>query len=192
MQTLRSLQNQPENDAASILERMLAKPPDVKPAGLSEAVVASWKETNGTLADGSVVRLGASCLVQPAPGDRVLTWSGHDHQRWILHVLEQVDDQIARITMPRALTVSAPRIALHADAVQIRAEDFLTSAHNRHAVEHVRTETVNTRVAQIGTDIRRATHASDEVEGTVLQRAGTWISNTFREARFHARAFLFD
>ena len=76
--------------------------------------------------------------------------------------------------------------------MHIQAQDFLTSTRNRHAVEHVRTETVDTRVAQIGTDIRRASHASDEVEGTILQRAGTWISNTVREARHHARAFLFD
>ena len=66
--------------------------------------------------------------------------------------------------------------------MHIQAEDFLTSTRNRHAVEHVRTETVDTRVAQIGTDVRRAGHASDEVEGTMLQRTGTWISNTV-EAR---------
>ena len=159
---------------------------------LAEAVVASWKETNGTLTDGGFARLGASCLVQPAPGDRVLAWSGNNGQRWVLHVLDQAGGQPARITVPGPLTVTASRIALNADAIHIQAEDFLTSTRNRHAVEHVRTETVQTRIAQIGTDIRRASHASDEVEGTILQRAGTWISNTFREARFHARAFLFD
>ena len=161
-------------------------------AALMEAVVATWAETMGTLADGHCARLGASCLVQPAPGNRVLVWSGDDGERWILHVLDQAEDQPTRIVVPRPLTVTAPRIALRADAVHIRAEDFLSSTRNRHAVEHVRTETVNTRVAQIGTDIRRASHATDEVDGTVLQRAGTWISNTVREARFHARAFLFD
>ena len=71
--------------------------------------------------------------------------------------------------------------------MHIQAEDFLTSTRNRHAVEHVRTETVDTRVAQVGTDVRRAGHASDEVEGTMLQRAGTWVSNTVREARHRAR-----
>ena len=34
--------------------------------------------------------------------------------------------------------------------------------------------------------------ATDEVEGTVLTRAGMWMSNTVKEARLHARAFLFD
>ena len=193
MQTSRSLEDESENAAASILERMLAEPQDTKHlGGLAEAVVASWMGTNGTLADGGLARLGASCLVEPAPGDRVLAWSGNDRRRWILHVLERVDDRPVRVTLSQPLTVSAPRIALNASAVHIRAEDFLTCTRNRHAVEHVRTETVATRVAQIGTDIRRASHASDEVEGSLLQRTGTWISNTFREARFHARAFLFD
>ena len=212
MKTTQSQENQSKTAATSVLERMLAEPADPKrfgsprlgpgrnaPAGreagftaLMEAVVATWAETNGTLADGRSARLGASCLVQPAPGNRVLVWSGDDGQRWILHVLDQAENQPSRIVVARPLTITAPQIALRADAVHIQAEDFLTSTRNRHAVEHVRTETVGTRVAQIGTDIRRASHATDEVEGTILQRAGTWITNTAREARFHARAFLFD
>ena len=179
--------------AASVLDRMLADPATAQRAGnLVEAIVTTWAETTGTLADGRTARLGASCLLQPTPGDRVLVWSGEDGQRWILNVLHRADEKSALLAIPGAATIKADRIALTADAVHIQAEDFLTSTRNRHAVEDVRTETVNTRVAQIGTDIRRASHAIDEVEGTVLQRAGTWISNTLREARLHARAFLFD
>ena len=182
-----------EDPSASVLERMLGEPLDTKhPGSLVETEVSTWAETTGTLADGRTARLGASCLVQPAPGDRVLVWSGDEGQRWILHILDQPNARPALVALSRALTIRAPRIALSADAVHIQAEDFLTSARNRHAVEHVRTETVDTRVAQIGTDIRRASHATDNVEGTVMQRAGTWISNTLQEARFHARAFLFD
>ena len=192
MQTRQSLENQ-SNTAASILERMLAEPQHASPIeSLAEAVVNTWAETRGTLTDGRGAQLGVSCLVGPAPGDRVLVWAGNNGQRWVLHVLERADDQPVGIAMHRPLSITAPRIALNADAIHLQAEDFLTSTRNRHAVEHVRTETVDTRIAQIGTDIRRASHASDEVEGTLLQRAGTWISNTFREARFHARAFLFD
>ena len=180
-------------DAASVLERMLAEPAAAQRSGtLVEAVLATWAETSGTLSDGRTARLGASCLLQPAPGDRVLVWSGDDGERWILHVLDQSDSQPALVALKRPLTIKAPRVSLSAEDVHIQAQDFLTSTRNRHAVEHVRTETVDTRVAQIGTDIRRASHASDEVEGTILQRAGTWISNTVREARHHARAFLFD
>ena len=180
-------------DAASVLERMLDEPATAQRSGaLVEAVLATWAETSGTLSDGRTARLGASCLLQPAPGDRVLVWSADDGERWILHVLDQSDSQPALVALKRPLTVKAPRVSLSAEDVHIQAEDFLTSTRNRHAVEHVRTETVDTRVAQIGTDIRRASHASDEVEGTILQRAGTWISNTLREARHHARAFLFD
>ena len=179
-------------DAASVLDRMLADPAAAQPTGsLVEAIVTTWAETTGTLADGRTARLGASCLLEPAPGDRVLLWTG-ENQRWVLGVLDRADEKSARLSVSGAATVKADRIVLTADAVHIQAEDFLTSTRNRHAVEDVRTETVNTRVAQIGTDIRRASHATDQVEGTVLQRAGTWISNTLKEARLHARAFLFD
>lgn len=177
----------------SVLGRMLAGSVETPQAGsLGEAIVSAWSEHTGTLADGRTARLGASCLLQPGHGDRVLVWTGDDGQRWVLNVLNRGDATSALLSIPGTATVKADRIALSADAVHIQAEDFLTSTRNRHAVEDVRTETVNTRVAQIGTDIRRASHATDEVEGTILQRAGTWISNTLREARLHARAFLFD
>ncbi len=180
-------------DAASVLERMLAEPEAAPRSGtLVEADLATWAETSGTLSDGGTARLGASCLLQPASGDRVLIWSGDDGERWILHVLDQPGSQPARVALQRPLVITAPKVSLSAEDVHIQAEDFLTSTRNRHAVEHVRTETVDTRVAQIGTDVRRAGHASDAVEGTVMQRAGTWISNTVREARHRARAFLFD
>lgn len=182
------------NDAASVLERMLARP--AQPPGMgvmSETTVAAWTESTGTLADGRTARAGASCLLRPVAGDRVLVWSGEGGSRWILSVLERPDDTPAAVlATPGPLTVEAPRIGLAAGAVHIQAEDFLTTTRNRHAVEQTRTETVHVRVAQVGTDIRRATNATDEISGTFLQRAGTWISNTAREARLRARAFLFD
>ena len=180
-------------DAATVLDRMLGSRDESSGAGsLAAADVATWSGTHGTLADGRAVRLGASCLLRPAPGDRVLVWSAEDGARWILSVLERREEEPAVIATPGAMTIQAPRVALTAPTVHVHAEDFLTSARNRHAVEELRTESVKTRVAQVGTDIRRASHASDEVEGTVLQRAGTWISNTLREARLHAKAFMFD
>ena len=172
---------------------MLADPAEATRTGdLAEAVVTTWAETAGTLSDGRPANLGASCLLRPGPGDRVLVWSGDQGRRWVLNVLERADGKSALLDIPGAATIKADRLALTAGTVHIQAEDFLSSTRNRHAVEDVRTETVNTRVAQIGTDIRRANHATDDVEGTVLQRAGSWISNTLREARLHARAFLFD
>ena len=129
MKTTQSQENQSKTAATSVLERMLAEPADPKrfgsprlgpgwnaPAGreagftaLMEAVVATWAETNGTLADGRSARLGASCLVQPAPGNRVLVWSGDDGQRWILHVLDQAENQSSRIVVARPLTITAPK-----------------------------------------------------------------------------------
>lgn len=181
-------------DAGSVLERMLAHPAGGPRTGtLCETVIAAWVEASGTLADGSAARVGASCLLRPAAGDRVLIWSGEDGERWILNVLDRPGETPAAVlATPGPLTIKAPRVGVAADAVHIHAEDFLSSSRNRHAVEHTRTETVEVRVAQVGTDIRRATTATDDVKGTVLQRAGTWISNTAREARLHARAFLFD
>ena len=180
-------------DPASVLDRMLGTTAEPKrPVGLADAVVLTWTDGTGTLGDGRTVKAAASCLLRPAAGDRVLIYDGEGGERWILTVLERAEAEPAVVATTGPLTIKAPRLALTADAVHIQAEDFLTSTRNRHAVEHVRTETVRTRVAQIGTDIRRASHVTDEVEGTVLQRAGTWISNTTREARLHAKAFLFD
>ena len=177
----------------SVLERMLAHPASPGAGVMLETEVATWTETAGTLADGRSARLGASCLLQPMAGDRVVIWSGGNGDRWVLGVLHRPGDSPAAVlAAPGPLTIRGPRVTLAADAVHVHAQDFLTSTRNRHAVEHTRTETVHMRVAQIGTDVRRATHVSDEVQGTVLQRAGTWISNTAREARLHARAFLFD
>ena len=179
--------------ATTVLERMLQRPGrELQSGSLAESIVEAWAESSGTLADGRAAHLGTSCLLRPAPGDRVLLWVGDDGHRWILAVLERGRGEPAVLQSSGPLTIRAPQVALTADAVHVHAQDFLTSTRNRHAVEHVRTETVHTRVAQIGTDIRRAGHASDEVAGTVLQRAGLWISNTLNEARLHARAFLFD
>ena len=180
-------------ETSSVLERMLAHPRPPRAGAMMETEVAVWAETSGTLVDGRPARLGASCLLRPMAGDRAVVWSDEEGERWIVAVLDRPGEAPPSVLAARGpLTIQASRIGLAAEAVHIHAQDFVTSTRNRHAVEHTRTETVQTRVAQIGTDIRRATHASDEVQGTILQRAGTWISSTVREARLHARAFLFD
>ena len=180
---------------ASVLERMLAQGgADAHESNLPhEAVISAWSETAGTLAGGRAVRLGASCLLRPAPGDRVLVWPGSDGQDWVLAILQRGhEDATAVLAVSRPLAIEAPRVGISASAVHIAAEDFLTSTRNRHAVEDTRTVTSRIRVTQVGTDIRRVTTSDDTVAGTFLQRAGTWISNTTREARLRARTFLFD
>ena len=180
---------------ASVLERMLAQGgADAPVSNLPhEAVISAWSDTAGTLAGGRAVRLGASCLLRPAPGDRVLVWAGSDGQSWVLAVLQRADeDAPAVLAASRPLAIEAPRVGISASAVHVAAEDFLTSTRNRHAVEDTRTVTSRVRVTQVGTDIRRATTSDDTVAGTFMQRAGTWISNTTREARLRARTFLFD
>ena len=179
----------------TILRRVLAPRNDEAPAGgfLREASVSVWTGATGILSDGCTARLGASRLLRPAPGDRVMIWSGDRGRNWVLSVLlRTADDATAVLAVPGPFAIEAPRIGISARAVHIVAEDFLTSTRNRHAVEETRTETTRVRVARIDTDIRRANTADDAIKGTFLQRAGTWISNTTREARLRARTFLFD
>lgn len=190
----------PARDAApgrapgSVLDRVLAGPgqPGV---GLGEATVAAWGGFDGSLADGRKARVAASCLLRPAAGDRVLVWqaAGRDEEAWVLGILERhAAGGEAVLSTPDALAIEAPQVGISARTVSIAARDFVTSTRNRHAVEHTRTENVRLRVAQLGTDVRRAEAAQDEINGTFLQRAGTWVSTTVRDARLRARTFLFD
>lgn len=95
--------------------------------------------------------------------------------------------------MPRAIgfSLEATRIAVRAQSLHLRAGEILTSAEAVHEVSRISTRNAELRVAEIGTDIRRAKTARDEVEGTFVQRLGAWVSDTAREARVAARAMLF-
>lgn len=184
-------------DPKTVLERMLARPTGASvPMGggaMHEATISAWSDNTGTLDSGHIARLGASCLLRPAAGDRALIWSGGDGQSWVLAVLQRPgDDPASVLATPGPLTIEAPKVGITAASVHVSAHELLTSTRNRHAVEETRTETTRVRVAQVGTDIRRATTADDQVTGTFLQRTGTWISNTAREARLRARTFLFE
>ena len=181
-------------ETSSVLERVLFGNEGRGSAGiLHEAVVAAWSGDRGTLSDGRMARQGAACLLRPAPGDRVLFWSGGKGERWIVSILQRPNsDASAVLATSGPLAIEAPRVGIAAEAVHIAAKDFLTNTRNRHAVENTRTETTRVRVADIGTDIRRAGTATDDVRGTFLQRTGMWISNTVREARLKARAFMFE
>lgn len=161
--------------------------------GLADSRVASWNGNRGMLQDGRTACLGASCLLRPEAGDRVLTWSG-DQNCWVLAVLERSSHESPAVigTDAPSLAIQASRISLAGQAVHIASKDFLTSTQNRHAVESIRTENCKVRVSQIGTDIRRVVTADEEVSGTLLQKAGTWLSSTVRDARLRARTFLFD
>ena len=185
-----------EARAASVLERMIARrDATTPPEAPFEIRIAAWSGDAGTLGDGTAARRAASCLLRPAPGDRVLAFRAGDGRSWVLAVLECAQGAAAHtrvIGSDAPIMIEAPRIGLSAGAVHIAADDLLTSTRHRHAVEETRTETARVRIAQIGTDVRRATTVHDTVEGTLAQRAGTWLSSTVREARLRARAFLFD
>ena len=186
--------------AHSVIERMLAeRQADAGGAGtLRQTTVSAWQGGNGTLAGGIAASRGASCLIRPGTGDTVLAWCPHaGGSAYVVAVLAQAADAQGAdaptvLSAEQSLALEAPSVGITAKVVHVGCEDLLTHARNAHTVEHTRTETARVRVAQIGTDIRRATTVDDEVSGTLLQRTGTWISNTVREARFKARSFLFD
>ena len=180
--------------SGSVLGCMLDAAPDTpSPGSMFEACIGAWSGRSGTLGCGTPACRGLSCLIEPCVGDRVIAWCGHAGERWVLAVLDRPgDDFDCTLSTPGPMRLESPTIAVTARSFHVYAQDFLTSVRNRHAVEHIRTETVKTRVANVGTDVRRATHVTDQVEGTTVQRAGTWLATTVREARMHARAFLFD
>ena len=181
-----------ETAATTILEHMLDR--GSGGGALVEASVDTWSDEAGRLSDGSAARLGASCLMRPMPGDRVLTWASNAvGPRWVIAILQRpAKDADAVLAVDRAVTLRSSRIRLSAESVQIGADTLLVSTRNYHTVTDTETESARIRVADVGTDIRRAKTADDNVSGTRMQRAGTWISNTVREARLKARTFLFD
>ena len=181
---------------ASVLDRMLEQG-GLRGAGaggsFSDAFIFAWSGRSGVLSDGRQVRLGASCLLRPEKEDRVLVWSGVDEQVWVLNVLHRVNEDAPFVlTTSGPMMLESPRVGIKAKVVHISSEDFLSSTRNRHAVERTRTEIAKVRVVHVGTDIRRATTVDDEIKGTFMQRTGTWVSSTVREARLRARTFLFD
>lgn len=183
------------------VEHLLGGRRDGTPAGhddpyggqLTASEILSWAGSEGTLADGRMARVGFSCLVRPVPGDRVLIWPVEEGTCWVLAILERRSaSDPAVLAIPGAAALEASRIALSAQAVHIAAGDLVTSVRNRHIVADTSTESSRLRVTQVDTDIRRARHADDTVDGTLLQRMGTWMSTTVREARLTARSFLFN
>ena len=182
----------PRSDEAVALVSELLGQAERPTSTFAEARVGAWADERGTLDNGQPVRLAASCLTQPMVGDRVLFWTSEDGA-WILSVLERADD-LAPVTLrgKTGVALEAPRVLLRGKAVHIAADEFLSSVRNRHAVERTRTEHSKLRVSQVGTDIRRVDTAEERVSGTLVQRTGTWLSSTVREARLKARSFLFE
>ncbi len=179
---------------SSILERMLEDgASNAQSEGLSDAAISLWSGSEGVLDDGRQVTIGASCLLRPEVGDRVLVWTGGDKRCFVLNVLQRANEQSALVWAADApVMIEAPRIGIRAETVHVSGENFVSTTRNRHAAEDTRTETARLRVANVETDIRRAVTVNDQIKGSLIQRTGTWFSSTVREARFHARTFLFD
>ena len=182
----------------SILARLLNEegrvPSDrAREPEFQEAEIESWAGIRGTLRGGSPASLAPSCLLVPRCGDTVVAWRRHGAPAHVTAILARADPEApAEISLGPCATLDASRLSLRADLVTVAAREILTNAAAQHAVAGTKTEHVDTRVVHVGRDMRRARHVSDEVTGTLLQRAGMWLSNVAREARLHAKATLFD
>lgn len=182
----------------SVLARLLSEEDrapsgDVRATELREAVVESWAGSRGTLRGATPAVLAASCLLVPRCGDTVVAWARKGAPAYVTAILARADPKApAELNLGASAMVDASRLSLRAEHLTVAAREILTNAAAHHAVAGTKTENVATRVADVGRDVRRAGHVSDEVTGTLLQRAGMWLSNVAREARLHAKATLFD
>ena len=160
---------------------------------LRETVIESWAGSRGALRGGTPAVLAPSCLLVPRCGDTVTTWMRPSAPAYVTAVLVRADPEApAEFNLGAHAMLQASRLNLRGEHVCVAAREIITNAAAHHAVTGTKTENVETRVAEVGRDVRRARHVSDEVTGTLLQRAGMWISNVVREARLHAKATLFD
>jgi len=100
----------------------------------SPAARSAWQEAEVVidlgggrfrLTDGKGARQAVSCLVGPAPGDRVLLFLGSDGARTIVHVLDRPGSTEARLSVPGAesLTLAAPNVSLQAGEQLTLASD---------------------------------------------------------------------
>ena len=162
--------------------------------GLFEAVAESWAGRRGFLRGGIPALLASSCFLVPRCGDRLLVWAvAGPAPAQVLSVLERADPGLAgELCVESRVEIEAASVVLRAGNVALRARELLTNADVHHLVEGTRSESIETRVCEVGHDVRRARSVSDEITGTFLQRAGAWFSTVLREARIHARATLFD
>lgn len=180
------------SDAPQFVEELLAGPRPESSGTMAQSDILSWAGSSGTLADGRVVHASFSCLIRPMPGDHVLVWITDD-SNWVLAVLHRRSQNVpAVIQVQGAAALEASRIAVSAKAIHLSAGEMVTSARTTHLVSDTTTETSRLRVTQVETDVRRTGNADHTVEGTLLQRMGTWMSTTVRDARLTARTFLFN
>ncbi len=175
--------------AHSVLDRVL----DDKGGHLFTGRIRSFESGKYLLADGRSVQVSASCLVQPKPKDWVLVWSNNHGQAWILNLLSRDSaDEPLVISSDKAIQINARKIGLNAQTVHVKADNLVTHAVNNHSVEQTRTEQIKLRVTQVGTEIRRADRVLEKVNGSLIQKFGTWVVNAAQEVRHKARTVLFD
>lgn len=165
---------------------------------INEAVIVSWGGTSGCCDDGKSVRLGSSCLIQPVVGDRVLvTNQGNaDEYGAIIAILERPldtsDTSTLKLAIGANLYLNAPEINIRTGKLLSHSNDLISHAINRHIVEGTRTLNAKIRVAEVERDQRVAKNVEDAIRGGLLQRFGSWLSDTATEVRMKASSFIYD
>ena len=161
----------PEPSGRSVLARLLneedpAPSGDAREPELREAVVESWAGGRGALRGGTPAVLAPSCLLVPRCGDTVVAWTRQGAPACVTAILVRADPEApAELNLGARATIDASRLDLRAEHVTVAAREILTNAAAHHAVTGTKTEHVATRVADVGRDVRRAGHVSDEVTG---------------------------
>lgn len=192
-------QAHPENAGAtdtakqSVLERMLRTDETKVEGAMHQTRLASWEDGQGLTEQGATVRKAASCLLDPEAGDTIVVWRNASGEAWALNVLMRAHASApAMLSAGESVAIAADQITIKGKSVHVHAEEVLENVTTKHAVFARHSETCQLRVADVGTDVRRAGHVNDIVRGSLMQKATNWIAHTVRDVRMHARAMMVD
>jgi len=152
--------------------------------------------------DGREIELqrAVSCLVEPVPGDRVLTVEVGE-QTYVLAVLERPSEAPLKIDTPGELVVSAKRVSIRTGVFDLVAEaaNLVGHAFNSLFRTSKRISGTDTVIAQStslsakervsiisGADVQQAGVLSQSVEGPVAQTSHTAVVTAKTDIRLNA------
>ena len=151
-----------------------------------------WSAQKKVLVDGRNALLSDGCLVKPASKDRVLVFTDNLHSCTILAILERNSDTPIALSATNTLAFESNRTALSAKKIRWASTNFLSSALHHYITKDMQTEIIKMRITETHTIVRQATTTDDNIHGVLLQRFGTWLSDTAKEVRMKAKQFLFE
>lgn len=159
---------------------------------MEEAVIDVWSAQKKVLVDGRNALLSDGCLVKPAPKDRVLVFTENLHNCTILAILERGLSTSIVLSATNMLAFEGNQATLAAKKIRWASTNFLSSASNHYIAKDLQTEIIKLRITETNTIVRQANTTDDNIHGVLLQRFGTWLSDTAKEVRMKAKQFLFE